>query len=147
MPRKPKSVMDCALGLLAAREHAAAELVRKLRTKGYPKTDVDGVLERLQAQGAQSDARYAAARARYRATVSRWGWAKIALELKAQGVGDALIGAAKDGLAEEGVVFGDIAKKAARGGKDKNKALARLMRKGFTLDEAKAALDEADGAA
>lgn len=148
MTRKPKSALDCALGLLVTREHAAAELVRKLRTKGYSKGDVDAVLEKVQAQGLQSDERYAAARARYRATVSKWGWAKIVQELKAQGIGNAFVGTAKQTLEEEGVVFAEMAKKAVRGASaDRDKALARLMRRGFTLDEAKAALDEADGAA
>lgn len=143
MPAKPKSVSECALGLLAAREHSATELVRKLRTKGYSAREVDDVLERLQAQGAQSDARYAAARARYRATVSKWGWAKIALELRAQGIDGTLVGAAKDSLAEDGVVFADMAKSVAKPDADRQKALARLLRRGYSMDEAKAALDEA----
>jgi regulatory protein len=141
MPRKPKSVMECALGLLVVREHSAAEVVRKLRTKGYSKVEVDEALEKLQAQGMQNDARYAVARARYRATVSKWGWAKIVQELKAQGIEGGLIATAKAGLEEEGVVFSEMAKKAIRG-TDREKALARLVRRGYSLSEAKAALDE-----
>lgn len=139
---KGKTLAETAMGMLATREHSLAELRRKLQSKGYPKAEVESTLERLAHQGAQSDSRYAAARARYRATVSKWGWSKIALELRAQGVDGADISAAKECLAEEGVVFAEMAKKAARPDADRQKALARLLRRGYSMDEAKAALDE-----
>ena len=47
-----------AITLLARREHAARELVRKLRDKGFDAGAVQGCIARLQRERLQSDERF-----------------------------------------------------------------------------------------
>ena len=50
--KKPKqTVEECALGLLARREHSVAELRRKLRDKGYAAAEVADCVEKLETRG------------------------------------------------------------------------------------------------
>ncbi|KTD25015.1 regulatory protein RecX [Legionella lansingensis] len=50
--------MDCALRLLARREHGAKELADKLAQKGYSKAEIDEAIVRCQSLGLQSDVRF-----------------------------------------------------------------------------------------
>ncbi|MCP5405004.1 MAG: regulatory protein RecX [Pseudomonadaceae bacterium] len=155
MPRQPATCKETALGALARREHSVGELGRKLRQKGFGLAEVRQVVEALQADGYVDNARYAVARVRYRALQSKWGWGRIVQELKMAGVGEDDIAAARGALAEEGIDLQDGAVALARRKlagkvedaearfKQRQKALAALVRKGFSLDEAKRALDEA----
>lgn len=47
-----------ALRLLAQREHTRFELVRKLTSRGYLQADIHRILDKLAAEGWQSDARF-----------------------------------------------------------------------------------------
>jgi regulatory protein len=86
-----------AMDLLARREHSSAELKAKLRARGAGDDDIAPVVERLGADGLQSDARYAEALAR--SLVSRGkGPVRIRAELRARGVGDDVIAEAMRGL-------------------------------------------------
>lgn len=147
MPKtKPhKTALEASVDMLARREHATGEVRRKLLDKGYPKTDIEAAVARLLERGALDDGRYAAARARYRAVSSKWGWGKIVQELRAQGIEAGLIAMAKESLALEGVDFAAQAAKAARGG-ERGKAIARLVRRGYSFAEAKQAVDESEAA-
>jgi regulatory protein len=49
---------EAAVRLLARREHAAAELVAKLEQRGFAHTDAAAEVERLAADGLQSDERF-----------------------------------------------------------------------------------------
>jgi regulatory protein len=143
--KKPKqSVDECAMGLLARREHSVAELRRKLREKGYEAAQVAECMEKLEGRGHVSDARYAAARARYRAVGSKWGWLRIQLELKANGVGEEEIAKAKAALEEEGVDFTEQAEHivARMQGKDREKVGSLLRRKGYTGEQIRNSLDQ-----
>lgn len=91
-PAKP--CREAALALLARRDHAVAELAKKLREKGYENTDIKPALESLQESRLLSDTRYAESRWRYRAEVSRWGRSRIVQELKQAGVAAAVLEAA-----------------------------------------------------
>ncbi len=165
-----KNAQEQALAMLARREHAVAELKRKLLDKGHPFAEVARVVDALAAKGLVDDARYAAARARYRALVSHWGASRIRMELQSVVVDGALIDVAMRTLEEDGVVFADEAKRVAGrrfGGaagaqehageldgapldaagraermKARQKRVAYLVRRGFTYAEAQAAVDE-----
>lgn len=58
--------LDCAVRLLARREHGARELAEKLAQKGYNSSDIDEAIARCQSLGLQSDVRFAESRCRLR---------------------------------------------------------------------------------
>lgn len=148
MVKKELSAREAALAALARREHARAELAGKLVQKGFVGWEIAKALDELEAKGTLNDMRYAAARARYRAVFSKWGWSKIVQELRGAGVDDAAVAAAKTGLVEEGVVFADEAKKFGKrlANKEREKAIAALVRRGYSFGEAKAALEQEEEA-
>ena len=81
------SLLARAVALLARREHSRAELARKLTRRleeGEDRAAVDAVLDDLQRRKLLSDERFAASLVRTRA--SRYGAARLKLDLKARGV-------------------------------------------------------------
>ena len=93
------SLLAQAIGLLARREYARAELEHKLLAKGWDRAEIRAALDDLTARGYLSDVRYAHALAAQRA--GRYSSRRIAEELKAKGVArgeieSALAGAAID---------------------------------------------------
>ena len=154
-----KPLAEVALALLARREHAVKELQRKLTQKGYALAEVRPVLADMQARGYLNDARYAIARARYRVGSSKWGWGRVAQELAQVGITPDDVAAAKAELEDQGISLHHGATLLARrklsgkppadkeaAYKQRQKAMAALLRKGYSLAEAKAALDEAAAA-
>ena len=81
-----------ALKLLARREHARSELARKLAPHAGSAEELDALLDELSARRLLSDARYAEMRLHGRA--ARFGNARLAQELRMQGVADELIDSA-----------------------------------------------------
>lgn len=157
--KPPKPAHEVALALLARREHAVSELRRKLAQKGYDAAEVKAVMADMQARGYVDDARYALARARYRVLQSRWGWQRVAQELAMAGIEPDLVTAARQALEDEGVSLSAGAAVVARRKlgkvgvldkeavfKQRQKALSALVRKGYSLSEAKEALDAAENA-
>ena len=166
MPRALKPCPEAAVALLARREHSAAELVRKLTQKTYPRVEAQAVVTALTERGLQSDARYAAERWRYRAEVSRWGRGKMVQELKQAHVDPEVLAAllaahAPDNPDGDGgpddaeLAWVAVQKKFkplgapplrgdAAGYKkyqaDKNRRLAFLLRRGFSMGHAAAAV-------
>jgi regulatory protein len=92
------SLRSQAIGLLARREYARAELEARLIAKGASRSDVAAVLDELAALGYVSNERFAQAFAEQKA--GRYSRRSIAAELKAKGVDAAEIDAA---LAATGV--------------------------------------------
>ena len=91
-PRTTKSLHAQAVGLLARREYARAELEDKLIAKGWEKSEVCAALDELAAQGYLTDARYAHALVAQK--TGRYSRRGIAAELKTKGVGAQEIAAA-----------------------------------------------------
>jgi regulatory protein len=88
-PTKTISLTARAVGYLSRREHSTAELARKLAAFAQSEEEVAEVIAKLTARGMLSDARYAASVSHRRG--AKFGAARVAQELKAQGVtGDAL---------------------------------------------------------
>jgi regulatory protein len=83
-----------AVGLLARREYARAELCNRLLATGADRADVDAVLDRLEKLGYLSDARFADSVVRRKA--GSFSKRAIAQALKDKGVADP---AASDALA------------------------------------------------
>ncbi len=78
-------VKDRALGLLARREHSAAELKRKLRQKGYASADIDAGLSPLLLDGSVSDRRFTEAYVNMRMNRG-YGPMRILAELRERGI-------------------------------------------------------------
>lgn len=106
------------MSLLARREHSRQELVRKLADRGFGHAEIDDVLERLVAVGAQSDQRFAEVFVRQR--VERgYGPLRIEYELRERGISPSLarevlseyaerwVDVARDALARRSSVAGD----------------------------------------
>jgi regulatory protein len=92
--RPPKSLQARAIGLLARREYARAELRERLLATGADRTEVDAALDRLEKLGYLSDARFATGVVRQKA--GAYSKRAIAHALKEKGVASS---AAKDALA------------------------------------------------
>jgi regulatory protein len=84
MNPQDKSLMARAVAYLSRREHSSAELARKLATFAQSEEEVAGVIAKLTERGMLSDARYAASVTHRRG--AKFGAARVAQELKAQGV-------------------------------------------------------------
>ena len=85
-----KSLMARAVGLLARREHSRIELARKLRRyiePGDDTSEIDRVLDVLQAQDLLSDARFATVLVGQRA--QRYGDMRVRRDLRDRGVAPA----------------------------------------------------------
>ncbi|MDS4013489.1 MAG: regulatory protein RecX [Candidatus Accumulibacter sp.] len=82
-----------ALRLLAQREHARSELARKLlAADAESRSSLDALLDELTAEGLLSDQRYCENRVKLRGR--KYGDARLAGELRAQGLADDLVEAA-----------------------------------------------------
>ena len=86
----PQALERGAVGLLARREHSRAELLRKLTTRGYAAGDIEPLLDRLAAQGLQSDERFTASYVRMRSGRG-YGPQRIRAELRERGAAADLI--------------------------------------------------------
>ncbi len=79
-----------AMDLLSRREHSRAELAAKLGRRDYPHAVIIDVLDRLVAEGLQSDARFAEHFTHVRLRRGQ-GMVRIRAELRERGVDEALI--------------------------------------------------------
>ncbi|GIX37649.1 MAG: hypothetical protein KatS3mg127_0888 [Silanimonas sp.] len=142
-----------ALALLVRREHSAAELRRRLGGRGLTAEELDTALEALQGQGFQDDARYAGALLRSRAAAGQ-GPLRIRAELRQNGVAAGHIEAAFAAAEAEGLDWQVLAARVAarfvpalrraRGPdarRERQRALAFLLRRGFPQALARQALD------
>ncbi len=86
------TLRERALRLLARREHARAELARKLAPYAESGEALEALLDDLTARRLLSDERYVEMRLNARA--ARFGNARLAYELRTQGVSEELLAAA-----------------------------------------------------
>ncbi|MEJ2631151.1 MAG: regulatory protein RecX [Acidihalobacter sp.] len=142
---------DVAIGLLARREHAQAELRAKLRGRGFSDTEIAHTLGELRAEGLQSDTRYAESYVRSRAERS-YGPVRIGAELRQRGVDAACIERA---LAEYEGDWDEVARNYYRrhfGGappadfQERAKRLRHMQQRGFGVDNLRALADVDDAA-
>ena len=87
--------MHRAVALLARRDYSRLELSRRLRLvldDGADSSEIDAVLDKLEARGLLSDQRFAQSLSRWRA--ARFGAARVRADLKSRGVAEELIGEA-----------------------------------------------------
>ena len=77
---------DKALKLIARRDHFRAELVEKLRNKGFEADDIDRAMERLDELNLLDDEAFAGRFVEFRSVDRGWGPHRLANELRRRGV-------------------------------------------------------------
>ena len=130
------TLRERALRLLARREHARAELAKKLAPHAESAEELDALLDDLAARRLLSDARYVEMRVAARG--ARYGNARLAQELRAAGVDGELVdsglAAAEDELARAREVwqrkYGSVGLPADTSGRARQTNF--LMRRGFS---------------
>lgn len=103
----PVEVRRAAMDLLARREHSLLELQRKLRRR-FPRDVIQTSLEKLAAEGLQSNERFAESYVRQRAGRG-YGPMRIRVELQERGISDTQAEAALEG---SGFDWQDVAQQA-----------------------------------
>ena len=140
----PGSSYDVGVRLLGTRAHSVRELRNKLLRRGHDEPEVAATLERLRGSGYLDDAAYAQGLISRRST-SR-GARAIAAELAVKGVDREAARTALAGLEATDQVAAalDVARRMLRtapaGGPDLQRVGARLLRRGFSMEVARAAL-------
>jgi regulatory protein len=90
MAKIQRTARNVAMDLLSRREHSRVELANKLRQREFDADEIDGVLDRLQQEGLQSDQRFCENFVYFRAKKGR-GPIRIRHELSQKGVSEILI--------------------------------------------------------
>ena len=90
--KKPKSIRNTAMNLLARREHSANELLQKLKQRDFEQNEILRAIEELQADNLQSDARFAESFINQRVNAG-YGPIRIRHELRQKGVAEELVDA------------------------------------------------------
>ncbi len=154
-PSDPPSATRSALILLTRREHSQRELTRKLRTRGVEAEAVQSAIETLNAQGWQSDDRFAQSLARTRAGGGH-GPLRIRAELSQHGLSSeqieqAITDCETDWHARAAELLARrFGSKSATDRSEFAKRGQFLQRRGFDIDSIRAALrglpDESDEA-
>lgn len=137
------------MAALARRAHSRAELQRKLVRRGYPSDEVESALARAAGNGYLDDAAFARALVRQRKAGR--GAAAIGAELRAKGVSRE---EAATALAEidDGEELATAMRLTGRSlapdatWEDRRRAAARLVRRGFAPEVARAATTRGAGA-
>ncbi len=144
--RRPElSPTQRALGLLTRREHSRVELTRKLTSRGVEPNDARAVIDKLANAGWQDDARFAELLVRSRANTG-YGPVRIRAELATHALPAETIAAALERFEFEwSDNASDLLRRrhpAALSGdrKAQCKAADFLLRRGFGMDQVRAAL-------
>ena len=142
--RPEPSPAQRALGLLVRREHSRKELLQKLTVRGVAATDADAAVARMVAEGWQDDGRFAESLVRSRA-MSGYGPRRIRAELDTHSLdGDKAKAALEDSGANWAQQARDLIRRrhpqALAGDRAaQRKAADFLLRRGFTMDQVRAA--------
>lgn len=149
--RRPEpSPTQRALGLLTRREHSRRELARKLVQRGVDVGDANATIDKLAEAGWQDDARFAESLVRSRAG-SGYGPAFIKAELGTHGLGSEAIAGAMERFDEDWVevAAGLLRRRHPQASfEDRDawrKAMDFLLRRGFGMEQARAAWAVAKG--
>jgi regulatory protein len=138
-----------ALGLLTRREHSRRELARKLINKGVEPDQAQAVVEELTSSGWQDDTRFAELLVRSRASVGH-GPVRIRAELGTHALEREIIEAALDRFdgdwAENARELVRRRHPAALAGDRiiQRKATDFLLRRGFSMEHIRRAMDRSD---
>ena len=124
-----------ALAYLARAEQCRFQLALKLRNKGYPLSSVNMALAYLESAGSLDDSRFAEAWLRTHSIHQSEGRRKLLAGLAAKGIDSKTASAALDayfGTVTEGELCKKAMEKLVRMGKNDDKLVIALARKGFS---------------
>ena len=147
--KPPPTATQRALGLLVRREHSRKELTRKLAARGVEAGEAEAAIDKLSEAGWQDDARFAELLVRSRAA-SGYGPVHVRAELRMHGLDGEAIAAAMEGFdGDWNAIARDLVRRrlGAQGAKDpaqERKAADLLLRRGFAMDQVRAALGGVD---
>ncbi|MFB6259545.1 MAG: regulatory protein RecX [Thiohalorhabdaceae bacterium] len=134
-PDTEAAAYDQALKLLVRREHSRRELGHKLDERGHPRAATEAALDRLEAENALNDARFAEeyARARF---AKGFGPLRVEAELREHGVDAAGLAEARlSGEAERELAAAQLTKRFGTGEpadfKERTKRMRYLQQRGF----------------
>lgn len=142
--RPEPSPAQRALGLLVRREHSRKELLQKLTIRGVPVADADAAVARMVAEGWQDDGRFAESLVRSRA-MSGHGPRRIRAELETHGLAaEAVATAMEEVEADWAMQARELVRRRhpqalANDRAAQRKAADFLLRRGYTMDQVRAA--------
>lgn len=147
--KPPPTATQRALGLLVRREHSRKELGRKLAARGVEADEARAAIDKLAEAGWQDDARFAELLVRSRAA-SGYGPVHVRAELRTHGLDGEAIAAAMEGFdGDWNAIARDLVRRrfgadglGALGGQ--RKAADLLLRRGFAMEQVRAALGGVD---
>jgi regulatory protein len=147
--RPPPTATQRALGLLVRREHSRKELGRKLAARGIEPTEAQAAIDKLAEAGWQDDSRFAELLVRSRAA-SGHGPVHVRAELRMHGLDSDAVAAAMDGFdGDWNAIARDLVRrrfdaKATQALAGQRKAADFLLRRGFAMEQVRAALGGID---
>jgi regulatory protein len=147
--RPPPTATQRALGLLVRREHSRKELGRKLAARGVEADEARAAIDKLAEAGWQDDARFAELLVRSRAA-SGHGPVHVRAELRMHGLDSDAVAAAMDGFdGDWNAIARDLVRrrfdaKATQALAGQRKAADFLLRRGFAMEQVRAALGGID---
>ncbi|MBE6774783.1 MAG: regulatory protein RecX [Ruminococcaceae bacterium] len=134
---------NCAVGYLSRRDHSSAELLLKLRQKGY-RESAEYAVEKLRNEGYVDDERFARMYVRELINVKKYGRKRVVQELYRKGVDREVISLVlEETHFDESDLCALISRKYLRYLSDEKgikKTVAALMRMGYSFSEIKSAL-------
>ncbi|QDQ73193.1 regulatory protein RecX [Pseudoluteimonas lycopersici] len=147
--KPPPTATQRALGLLVRREHSRKELSRKLVARGVEADEAAAAIAKLSEAGWQDDARFAELLVRSRAA-SGHGPVHVRAELRMHGLDSDAVAAAMEGFdGDWNAIARDLVRRrlGAQVAKDpaqQRRAADLLLRRGFAMDQVRAALGGVD---
>ncbi|MGE4260526.1 MULTISPECIES: regulatory protein RecX [unclassified Shewanella] len=139
--------MDIAVALLARRDYSRSELCARLTDKGFAKTEIEQLADKLEAQGIVDDKRYAVALIRSQISKGH-GPARIRQTGLQKGLPKSCIEAALDiadcdwvDLARQRIQKKYAITDGTIDAKERAKRIRHLLGQGFSYDQIAAALD------
>ena len=147
--KPPPTATQRALGLLVRREHSRKELGRKLAARGVEAGEAGAAIDRLAEAGWQDDARFAESLVRSRAA-GGYGPVHVRAELRMHGLDSEAVAAAMDGFDGDWTAIArDLVRRrlgadAAKTPAGQRKTADLLLRRGFAMEQVRAALGGGD---
>ena len=149
----PDDALESAYRHLGRRDRTVAEMQQHLATKGFEPAQAGAAIDELTAQGYLDDARYAQRFAEDRRTLDGWGAERIERRLLAVGIAPDVASEAAGGGDLESELGAALAVLQRRfpvppvTDRDRERALALLVRRGYALDLAYDAVRQHERAA
>ena len=137
-----QQALELAFAFLQRRERTVVELCRCLERRGVDPETAHRAADVLVEQGYLDDARYAQRFAQDKRELEQWGSERIARRLLALGVAQELVDATLEHFGPDAEIRAAVAllerrfPEPPRDGRERNRALGLLVRRGYELDVA-----------